>query len=74
MLESFGGHKYAAGLTILPEYLDSFEMKLNNFFKNSIPHDKLVPPLTIDKNLELYDINENLLDWLDKFARFRTRI
>jgi single-stranded-DNA-specific exonuclease len=69
-LETFGGHKYAAGLSILIEYLDSFENKLERYISQHITAEQLIPPLKLDSHLELYEINENLLEWLNKFAPF----
>lgn len=68
LLESFGGHRYAAGLSILTEYIDSFENKINKFAQAHITKEEMVPPLKIDKHLELYEINEHLIEWLNKFA------
>ena len=69
-LETFGGHKYAAGLSILMEYVDVLENQLSSFVKEHITPEQLIPPLKIDTKLELYEINENLLEWLNKFAPF----
>ncbi|MDP8220769.1 MAG: DHHA1 domain-containing protein, partial [Candidatus Stygibacter frigidus] len=69
-LDTFGGHKYAAGLSILAEYLDTFENKITKYMKSKISTELLVPPLKIDSMLELYEINENLLEWLNRFAPF----
>ena len=69
-LESFGGHKYAAGLSILAEYIDSFENRLAKFVKTHLTEEQLIPPLKIDTHIELYDINEILLGWLEKFAPY----
>ncbi len=69
-LETFGGHKYAAGLSIVAEYLDIFENKLSKYIGAKITKEQLIPPLKLDMELELFDINDNLLDWLNKFAPF----
>jgi len=69
-LDTFGGHKYAAGLSIMAEYLDTFENQITKYMKSRISPDLLVPPLKIDSKLELYEINENLLEWLNRFAPF----
>ena len=69
-LETFGGHKYAAGLSILTEYVDVLENRLCSYVKEHITPEQLIPPLKIDTKLELYEINENLLEWLNKFAPF----
>jgi single-stranded-DNA-specific exonuclease len=69
-LETFGGHKYAAGLSVLGEYVDVLENRLSKFVKANITSDQLIPPLKIETDLELYEINENLLEWMNKFAPF----
>ncbi|MCK5050129.1 MAG: single-stranded-DNA-specific exonuclease RecJ [Candidatus Cloacimonetes bacterium] len=69
-LETFGGHKYAAGLQILVEYVDLLENKLKKYVKEHTTEDQFIPPLNIDTNLELFEINDNLLEWLEKFAPF----
>ncbi|MCF7920032.1 MAG: single-stranded-DNA-specific exonuclease RecJ [Candidatus Cloacimonetes bacterium] len=69
-LDTFGGHKYAAGLSIMAEYLDAFENRISKYMRTQISPEALVPPLRIDSHLELYEINENLLEWLNRFAPF----
>ena len=70
LLESYGGHKYAIGLTILPEYIDTFENKLARHIRKTIDIQELKPALKIDKKLELYEITYKLMDWLNRFAPF----
>ncbi|MCD4796010.1 MAG: single-stranded-DNA-specific exonuclease RecJ [Candidatus Cloacimonetes bacterium] len=69
-LETFGGHKYAAGLQVLIEYVDIFENRLNKYVNEHITLEDLIPPLKIDTKLELYEINNNFLEWLNKFSPF----
>ncbi len=69
-LETFGGHKYAAGLSILVEYIDIIESKINTYIKEHTSDQDLIPALVIENKLELYEINDNLLDWMNKFAPF----
>lgn len=69
-LHSFGGHKYAVGLTIYEEYLDRFENELNRYVKQHMSLEQMLPPLVVDKEMELYDINEELMAWITKFAPF----
>ena len=69
-LETFGGHKYAAGLSVLVEYIDLIENKLSTFVRENITAEQLMPALQIDIKLEIYEINENLMEWLNKFAPF----
>lgn len=72
LLESYGGHKYAVGLTILPEYINTFEIRLTKYIKNNIDIQALKPPLKIDRKLELYEITQKLMDWLAKFSPYGT--
>lgn len=69
-LHSFGGHKYAVGLTIYQEYIDRFENELNRYISEHIQFDQVKSQISIDHELELFDINDNLMDWMDKFAPF----
>jgi single-stranded-DNA-specific exonuclease len=69
-LENFGGHKYAAGLSVLGEYVDVLENRLSKYVRANIAPDQMVPPLKIETELELYEINDNLLEWMNKFAPF----
>jgi len=70
LLETFGGHKYAIGLTILPEYIDTFENRLARIIKKSIDLSSVKPVLKIDRKLELYEINYSMMHWLQRFAPF----
>ena len=70
LLVSFGGHKYAAGLAILAEYIDTFENRINKYAKEHISQDTLIPPLRVDRKIELYDITTSLLEWLGRFAPY----
>ena len=70
LLVSFGGHKYAVGLTILPEYIDTFENRLSKYIQNNIDLSTLKPSIKINKKIELYEITFKLMDWLAKFAPY----
>ena len=69
-LHSYGGHKYAVGFTIYQEYIDRFENELTRFVSENLKLEQFMPPLEIDHEIELYDINGFLLDWLEHFAPF----
>lgn len=66
----YGGHKYAAGLSIAPEKIDSFRKCLNEVSTEMLTEDDLIPKLNIDAELELEYITEELVDVLEKFAPF----
>lgn len=69
-LHSFGGHKYAVGFTILQEYIDRFENDLTRYVAENLKLEQIRQPLEIDREIELYDINNFLLDWIERFAPF----
>lgn len=69
-LHSFGGHKYAVGLTIYQEYIDRFENELSRYVADHLQLEQIQPPLVIDHEIELYDVNAYLLDAIDRFAPF----
>ena len=66
----YGGHKYAAGLSIAPEKIESFRKCLNAVSTEMLTEEDLIPKLDIDAELELEYIAEELVDVLEKFAPF----
>jgi single-stranded-DNA-specific exonuclease len=69
-LHSFGGHKYAVGLTIYQEYIDRFENELSRFIAANLRMEQIKPPLKIDHEMEIYDIDDVLMEWMERFAPF----
>ncbi len=69
-LHSFGGHKYAVGLTIYQEYIDRFENELSRYIFEHLSQEQIKPPVYIDHEIELFDVNDTLLDWMERFAPF----
>ena len=66
----FGGHKYAAGLTILPENYEAFKRKFEEVVADSISKDLLVPEILIDSELELCSITPKFYRILQQMAPF----
>ncbi|WP_299798961.1 single-stranded-DNA-specific exonuclease RecJ [uncultured Maribacter sp.] len=69
-IEQFGGHKYAAGLTMLEEQYNNFKHQFEKVVKESIDPQMLIPEITIDTVIELKDINAKLMRILKQFAPF----
>lgn len=69
-LEQFGGHKYAAGLTLLEENYEKFKTQFEKVVSESIDPSLLQPELTIDINIELDQITPKLMRILKQFAPF----
>jgi single-stranded-DNA-specific exonuclease len=69
-LLKYGGHKYAAGLSILPENIDCFREKLKTITDKKLKNEDLVPKITIDSEVELEGIDHKLVDTLELFSPF----
>jgi single-stranded-DNA-specific exonuclease len=70
LLEHFGGHKYAAGLSLKPENLEAFRNKFEQYVGSTIKQEMLIPEVEIDANICLNDINKKFFRILKQFAPF----
>ena len=69
-IEQFGGHKYAAGLTLLEEQYAEFKKKFEEVVSTTIDAKLLTPELHIDAILELNQITPKLMRIIKQFAPF----
>jgi len=69
-LEQFGGHMYAAGMTLKEENYQNFKNAFEQEVEKTIPPDLLIPEISIDAEIELSDINERLIRILNQFEPF----
>ena len=69
-IEQFGGHKYAAGLTLKPENYVKFKNKFEEVVKNSIPEALKTPEIAIDSEVFLSDITPKFFRVLSQMAPF----
>ncbi|HPB68574.1 MAG TPA: DHHA1 domain-containing protein, partial [Candidatus Omnitrophota bacterium] len=70
MLENFGGHKLAAGLTILEPNIGKFTQSINYFARRYIPGRHLVPVLDIDQDLPLSSLTFSLLETIERLEPY----
>ncbi|HEX9106689.1 MAG TPA: DHHA1 domain-containing protein, partial [Longimicrobiales bacterium] len=70
LLIRFGGHKYAAGLDIVPERIPALRAALNARAHALLEPRDLVPELEIDLELTLPEANGDLLRFLRHFGPF----
>ena len=70
LLEHFGGHKYAAGLSIRPEKLDAFIERFDRIVSETIEDKMLIPEIAIDAKLKLNNISTKFFRILKQFAPF----
>ncbi|KPM31912.1 Single-stranded-DNA-specific exonuclease RecJ [Croceitalea dokdonensis DOKDO 023] len=69
-IEQFGGHKYAAGLTLLEEQFGTFKARFEKVVAETIDPQLLTPEITIDAKIELNQITPKLMRILKQFAPF----
>lgn len=70
LLIQFGGHKYAAGLTMHPENVEAFIDRFEEVVSASITDEQLIQQITIDAELELKQIEPKFFRILNQFAPF----
>ncbi|MDZ7691618.1 MAG: DHHA1 domain-containing protein [Balneolaceae bacterium] len=73
LLEQFGGHEYAAGLTIKDENLAEFRERLNQIAAGNLNVDDFEPELEVDSELDLNDIDMRFWKLLSQFEPFWSR-
>ncbi|MGI6717907.1 MAG: single-stranded-DNA-specific exonuclease RecJ [Bacteroidales bacterium] len=69
-LEHFGGHTFAAGLTLKEENLDNFINKLEDIVAKNISETTLLPVIEYDTEIDIKDINSKFYKTLKRFAPF----
>lgn len=69
-LEQFGGHMYAAGLTLKEEQYEGFRTRFEQVVKETINPELLVPEITIDAEINFNDITPKFCRILKQFEPF----
>ncbi len=70
LLEQFGGHKFAAGLTIKPENIQSFTDRFEEIVASTITEDMLCPEIKIDAELDFNQIDGKFQRIIAQMAPF----
>ncbi|HTE30026.1 MAG TPA: single-stranded-DNA-specific exonuclease RecJ [Chryseolinea sp.] len=70
LLEKFGGHKYAAGLTLDMSNLELFQKKFEQVVSSSITEDMMTPVLEMDMPLNFDMISSKFITVLKQMAPF----
>jgi len=70
LLENFGGHTYAAGLTLPVEHIDEFTQRFEQYVADHILDEQMEASLDIDAILDFKDITFRFYQQLRKFAPF----
>ena len=69
-LIQFGGHKYAAGLTLKPESYFAFKQSFEEYVKKNIDKKLLTPIINVNEKIKLTDITPKFYRILKQFAPF----
>jgi single-stranded-DNA-specific exonuclease len=69
-LEQFGGHKYAAGMTLKEENYPDFKKAFEKVVSETIHPDMLLPEIAIDAKLDFTEITPKLIRILKQFEPF----
>jgi len=70
LLEQFGGHMFAAGLTLKIENVPEFIARFEEVVSNTIEDQMLIPQINIDAELSPKDINNKFYEILKQFSPF----
>lgn len=70
LLDQYGGHKYAAGLTMRPENIAAFEQRFEEVVAAQVTDDMMIPEVQIDAELSLSDIDARFFRILNQFEPF----
>jgi single-stranded-DNA-specific exonuclease len=70
LLESFGGHMFAAGLTLKKENINAFRDRFEDYVNNTISEDQLIPQVVIDAELPFSEISEEFYKTLNQFQPY----
>ncbi|WP_396198414.1 single-stranded-DNA-specific exonuclease RecJ [Flavobacterium sp.] len=69
-LEQFGGHMYAAGMTLKEENYEKFKNAFENEVKKTIHPDLLIPEISVDLEMNFSDLDEKFMRILKQFEPF----
>lgn len=70
LLENFGGHTYAVGLSLKEDNIPEFSRLFEEYVAKNIQPNQLCPQIDIDADITFADITPDLVAWLRKFNPF----
>lgn len=70
LLENFGGHTYAAGLSLKPENISEFTHRFEKYVEDNISEEQTVATLDIEAEIDFRDISHKFHHELKHFAPF----
>ena len=70
ILENFGGHTYAAGLTLKIEHIPEFKRRFEEYVQKNILHEQTLPNIDIDAVIGFQDITHKFFMDMKRFQPF----
>ena len=70
LLENFGGHTYAAGLTLPVQNIEQFSQRFEQYVTNHILDEQTEATLEVDAEIDFKDVNFRFYQQLRRFAPF----
>lgn len=70
LLENFGGHMYAAGLTLRSENLEEFTERFEQVVRKTITPEQMIPVVDIDGEMDFPLIDNRMIRILNQFRPF----
>jgi len=70
LLENFGGHVYAAGLTLKEENIEEFARRMDGFIAGKVTSEMLIPVVEVDAKLDFAQITPKFSRILKQFQPF----
>lgn len=70
LLEQFGGHEFAAGLTMKRENLEEFRVRIDKIAASRLSDEDFQPELPIDTELDLSEVDMRFWKLLNQFEPF----
>lgn len=70
ILENFGGHTYAAGLSLKVEHIPEFKRRFEEYVQKNILHEQTLPNIDIDAVISFQDITHKFFMDMKRFQPF----
>ncbi len=70
LLEQFGGHAFAAGMSLKKENFEAFQQRFEEIVAATIEDAMLIPEITVDAELNFTEINDKFYNIISQFAPF----
>lgn len=70
LLENFGGHMYAAGLTLREENVTDFARRFDEYVRDNISDEQKTPQIEVDTELKFSEVTQTFFNILQRFAPF----